>query len=782
MPKLELVLLIHAHQPVGNFDNVLEDAYKDCYLPFVQVLEKHPSIRLGLHYTGPLLEWMDRTHPEYFDLVRALVQRGQVEVAGGGFYEPILVTIPPQDRYDQLTKLADFVEKHFGRRPRGAWLAERVWEPQIPSSLAAAGVEYTLVDDNHFLGAGFELEELYGHYLCEDMGQSVKMLPSLKMLRYLTPFRPVHETIDFLREAAQKHAGGFAAMGDDLEKFGVWPGTNELCYGEGWLEEFFTALEKNSDWIATSTPIDAVASHPALGCANLPTASYTEMMEWALPTPARNRYHALVEEFANRPESLPFVRGGIWRGFFTKYAESNLMHKKMLHVSQKVHRLAKSTRTDKAFLQAREEAKTQLLRGQCNDPYWHGVFGGLYSPHLRTAVWCALERAETIADGLEHEAQNNGKGGAQAGARGPAGFAGGVQPQSSTKARVTQSGAVSAKQAPLQSGGAAAVRGGGTGGGPAGTSTGKATGTSTGVGTSQTAYTHAKQLDFDADGYDEIYFTSDRYAALVTPHDGGTVSALDFRPANITLVNSLRRRLESYHAKLKNISTAPVQGAPTIHDQTRAKEAGLENFLHYDRWQRNCFRLLVFGQNKTYEDCATVKLEEDAALAGGVYEVMGFSDKRVTLVSPEGDWRAEKSLTFQATEEGFDAVCELTVRRGAKEQATVNIGLEAVVNFLAPNAPDRYFESRGKRFPLRWAAALAGDELRVVDEFQHAAVKFEAPGSRNFWISAIDTVSESEDGFERIYQGSEVIAIWPVTLGAGEEWKGKFVLKAQRLA
>ena len=82
MPKFELVLLIHAHQPVGNFDNVLEDAYKDCYLPFVQVLEKHPSIRLGLHYTGPLLEWMDRTHPEYFDLVRALVQRGQVEVAG----------------------------------------------------------------------------------------------------------------------------------------------------------------------------------------------------------------------------------------------------------------------------------------------------------------------------------------------------------------------------------------------------------------------------------------------------------------------------------------------------------------------------------------------------------------------------------------------------------------------------------------------------------------------------------------------------------------------------
>ena len=197
MRKFELVLLIHAHQPVGNFEDVIERAYQNCYLPFVDLLSRHPSIRLGLHYSGPLLEWIERAHPEYLHRLRELVASRQIEIIGGGFYEPILVTIPPEDRQDQIVRLADYVEKHVGARPRGAWIAERVWEPQIPSSLAPASVEYTLVDDNHFLGAGFEVDQLYGYYLCEDLGHTVKVLPGLKILRYLIPFHDVKETTDF---------------------------------------------------------------------------------------------------------------------------------------------------------------------------------------------------------------------------------------------------------------------------------------------------------------------------------------------------------------------------------------------------------------------------------------------------------------------------------------------------------------------------------------------------------------------------------------------------------
>ena len=701
MPKFELVLLIHAHQPVGNFDDVLERAYKDSYLPFIEVLARHPSIRIGLHYSGPLLEWIECAHPEYFDRLRALVASGQVEVVGGGFYEPILVTIPPDDRHEQIARLAGYVHAHFKARPRGAWLAERVWEPQLPSCLASAGVEYTLVDDNHFLGAGFELEQLYGYYVSEDMGHTVKILPGLKALRYLIPFRDVNETTDFLRDVAGRHPGGFASMGDDLEKFGVWPETNKLCYREGWLDHFFSALEKNSDWLATSTPSDAVGSRAPLGRADLPAASYTEMMEWSLPTPARERYHSLLDQFENRPDVMPFLRGGIWRSFFTKYSEANLLHKKMLHVSQKVRRLARSRRFDRAFRKAREEATTLLLRGQCNDPYWHGVFGGLYSPHLRTAVWRSLEQAETIADGLAHHKR---------------------------------------------------------------------------------PFVHSTPLDFDADGREEIYLTSDRYAALLDPADGGTISLLDFRPPNVTLINSLQRRVEAYHAKLRNLSSHRAQGAVSIHEQTRAKEANLERWLFYDRWPRNSCRLLLFDRGKTHEDYAMVRLEEDAALAGGRYRVMGSTSTGVSLASDgSADWLAAKNISFDCTPAGFDVTCDVVLRRKSPGAASVNVAIEVIVNFLAPTETNRFFEVDGERHPLRWAGVAPAMGLRVVDEWQRAAVALEASAPRNFWIAPIDTVSESEDGFERIYQGSQIAAVWPVELAAGAEWKGQLVLRAVRL-
>ena len=701
MSKFQLVLLIHGHQPVGNFDDVFERCYAQSYLPFVDVLERHPAIHLGLHYSGPLLAWISRAHPDYFKRLRGLVKRGQAEIVGGGFYEPILVSIPLADRIEQITRLADYIEKHMGVRPTGAWLAERVWEPQIPSSLAPAGVEYTLVDDNHFLGAGFEMNQLHGYYLAEDMGHTVKVLPGLKSLRYLLPFRDPAETIQLLRELATAHPDGFAAMGDDLEKFGVWPGTNDLCYRDGWLEKFFTALEASSDWLEMATPSEAVSQRAPLGRADLPTASYTEMMEWSLPTIARTRYHDLVQEFSARPDALPFLRGGIWRNFFTKYSESNLLNKKMLHVSRKIERLAKIRRSDKSFAEARDAAHTLLLESQCNDAFWHGIFGGLYSPHLRTALWRALVEAESIADEL---------------------------------------------------------------------------------GRRKPRYVHAEKIDFDDDGRDEIYFTSSDYAALLSPHDGGTISMLDFRPSNATLINSLMRRPEAYHAGLKHLSAGKADGAQSIHEQTRVKEGGLERWLHYDRWPRNCFRLLLFGQGKTYQELITVRLDEDAGLAGGKYAVDHLSNTRVALLSQENpDWPAEKVFTFSRTRNGFDVSCDITLRRNAPGAAMMNVGIETVVNFLAPSVPDRYFQSDGRRFPLRLAATASGGEIIVADEWQKVKITIEAPDSRNFWIAPIETVSESEDGFERIYQGSQVIAVWPVELAPGLEWKGRVTLKVTRL-
>ncbi len=394
--RISLTLVLHNHQPVGNFGFVFEDNYQKAYGPLLDALDRHPGVRLGLHYTGPLLDWFKAERPEVIERLRALVERDQVEVLGGGYYEPVLASLREDDRVGQLTRMADEVESLVGHRPRGAWLAERVWEPDVPRALAKAGYEYTIVDDAHFRAAAIPQRLHWGPYSTDDQGFRVIVYGSEQGLRYRIPFRPVEEVIDYLREHATEDGRLVGMMGDDGEKFGTWPGTWDLCYGEEqWVERFFSALEQNSEWLDVLKPAEALESHPPIGRVYLPTGSYAEMGEWSLPVEARREFTTLLHEAVERgaPEAR-WMRGGFWRSFQINYREINDLHKQMLRVSRKVEAL-EAAAVDAAVLAT---IRDHLYQGQSNDCYWHGLFGGIYLPHMRLATLEHLIAAEDAAD------------------------------------------------------------------------------------------------------------------------------------------------------------------------------------------------------------------------------------------------------------------------------------------------------------------------------------------------------------------------------------------------
>jgi len=287
MNSIHLGLLLHNHQPVGNFPWVFQQVYEDAYLPMITALERHPTIRLSLHYTGSLLDWLETAHPEFLKRVAALVQRNQVEMVSGGYYEPILPSIPDEDKTGQIRRLTERVHKDFGVKPDGMWLAERVWEPGLPRFLRDASIEWTILDDVHFKNVGLEDNDLYGYYATEDQSSVLKVYATSKALRYTIPWRPVAETIETLRSLATFDGKRILVMGDDGEKFGSWPETGPYCWGSdgrsGWVEAFFTALEQNSDWIHTIQLGEYARTNPALGRIYIPTSSYMEMTEWSLP-------------------------------------------------------------------------------------------------------------------------------------------------------------------------------------------------------------------------------------------------------------------------------------------------------------------------------------------------------------------------------------------------------------------------------------------------------------------------------------------------------------------
>ena len=390
---ISLLLGVHAHQPVGNFDAVLEEAHTRCYRPFLQVLHRYPDFRFAAHFSGWLLDWLFDHHPQDMALLEDMAARGQVELFGGGECEPVLAAIPQRDRTGQILALTEKLAQRFGSRVEGAWLTERVWVPTVAPALADCGMKYVTVDDYHFLCVGKTAAELDGFYTTEEDGRAVDLFPISEQLRYRLPFSPAAEAVAYLEDLARDGRRA-AVYFDDIEKFGIWPETHAWVYEKGWLEQFIAGVLA-SGLIRTETYRDFHARHTTRGIIYLPTTSYIEMNEWTLPPPAAATYDELAgreKQAGHYERSRPFVRGGIWQNFFTRYPESNWMHKRMLGLSGRLAALAPGART--AALTG------HLYRAQANDAYWHGLFGGLYLPHLRREVWRNLLALEAALDAL----------------------------------------------------------------------------------------------------------------------------------------------------------------------------------------------------------------------------------------------------------------------------------------------------------------------------------------------------------------------------------------------
>ena len=384
---------VHIHQPVGNFDHVIDEHVREAYAPFLERLAAAGLLPISLHVSGPLLEWLEEHGSSFLDLIGRLAAEGKLELLLSGFYEPILAALPRADRLEQIAWMREHLRNRFGVEARGLWLTERVWEPELVADIADAGVRYTLLDDRHFATSGFPRERLHAPFWTEGNGRRLALLPIDERLRYLVPFRPPAEIVRYLDDVRR---GGhrLAVLADDGEKFGGWPGTRKWVYEEGWLDGFIEALTARiqADHLRLVTMSEAVAQVESGGLAYLATGSYREMEKWALPSDAAIRLTALEEELGEERLAGPdgaLLRGGHWRNFLVRYPEANRMHKKMLALS--------------ALSRERGDppgARRAIGRAQCNDAYWHGVFGGLYLPHLRRAVWENLAAAErTLRDG-----------------------------------------------------------------------------------------------------------------------------------------------------------------------------------------------------------------------------------------------------------------------------------------------------------------------------------------------------------------------------------------------
>jgi len=718
MKKINFVFGIHSHQPVGNFDFVFDDAFKKAYQPFLNIIEKYPDFRINIHYSGILLEWIEKHYPDHIEQLARMSEKGQIEILSGGFYEPIVSIIPREDALGQIRKLSAWVQSRFRQTPSGMWLAERVWEPHLPSLLKDAGVSYTVIDDTHFKYAGLEEEELWGYYATEDQGKILYIFPISQKLRYTIPFQDPEVTLEFFREIATEEGDRLIVFADDGEKFGVWPGTYPHVYENGWLEKFIQVILENRDWINLLHFSEALQKVNPLGRAYLPTASYAEMMQWALPSRAYKNYEDFEHLLKDRglfDKYNVFVRGGFWRNFLSKYPESNNMHKKMLYLSEQLWELAE----EKGF-EAVQPAFDALWAGQCNCPYWHGVFGGLYLGHIRHAMYEEFIKAEKILRELK--------------------------------------------------------------------------------GTSDQS--RIQTLDFDKDGVKEILVETPHLNLYFDPQHGGHLFELDYLPKNFNLLNTMTRREEGYHRKLvefaesqKNQEHSAQSGeaVASIHDLVVTKEVGLEKYLIYDKYERKALIDHIFPLELTLQDFATTDYQEMGNFVNQPYEVESYKveDDVASLVFSrvgrikQDENRVAVKLTKKIRVSTKDARMEVEYILEPLTDTTLSFKFAVEFNFslLAGDAPDRYYYSKNTEIHpnrLKSQGELHNaNHLGLVDEYNGFKIDLESNKPGDIWHLPVETVSLSEAGFERVYQNSSILFIFPIELN--KKWQVKILKNIQNL-
>jgi hypothetical protein len=174
---LFLILGSHAHIPSGASEAEFEYVYEKKMRPFVSNLYRYSNIQAVMHYSGVLLYWVERTHPEFFMLIEDMVARKQAEILGGGFYEPMFPLIPIQDRIGQIELLTTYLRRHFGKRPLGCWLPRMAWEQHMAAALSSSDMNYTFLSQDQFSKAGMTGKELFYPCITEDQGKLVTVFP-----------------------------------------------------------------------------------------------------------------------------------------------------------------------------------------------------------------------------------------------------------------------------------------------------------------------------------------------------------------------------------------------------------------------------------------------------------------------------------------------------------------------------------------------------------------------------------------------------------------------------
>jgi len=385
MRKLKIVLGMYNSPPVGTAHEQFERAYQYSYKPFLTILYKYAMLKATLHFSGTALEWIEAAHPELMMVMNEMVKRKQIEMLGGGYYSPIFPIIPNKDRLGQIELLTTYLRKKFGKRPRGCWLTEGVWEPTLTTTLKSSGMEYLFIDDSMFIQSGMNKNDLYHPYITDDQGKMAIVLPLhnnfIDSMFSDPPEKLIKDILNLHKKNPKAMVLNLLVNGDF---FTVNNGHYPDFFGEdGWLERFLTGLTKESSELETILPGRYVRLQGPMKRVYLPS-HHIQRADQNQKAEGKNKQNGLyqISTFSSGSGSQDY-----FRQYISKYPEIHRIYSKMMYV----HLIVGQVRGDRS---RKKTAKEESWQGQTHAAFWQGPDGGIYRNRIRKAVYRNLINAE----------------------------------------------------------------------------------------------------------------------------------------------------------------------------------------------------------------------------------------------------------------------------------------------------------------------------------------------------------------------------------------------------
>ncbi|MCS6988025.1 MAG: DUF1926 domain-containing protein [Chloroherpetonaceae bacterium] len=282
--------------------------------------------------------------------------------------------------------------------------------------------------------------------------------------------------------------------------------------------------------------------------------------------------------------------------------------------------------------------------------------------------------------------------------------------------------------------------------------------------------------DFDSDGQDEAILKNSELALYFKPSEGGKLIELDYKPARKNIIDVVTRREEGYHKRLLQARQRKGEMIAEMHNAVQTKEEGLEEHLVYDWYRRGSLIEHFLPLDTTLDELRRNHARELGDFLLGPFEVSlgGAKAKRTLTMTRVGvlhlnganhSLKLVKAITLEKGKAEF--VVDYSLALQGEGKFKLCFGVEHVYGLLAGDAPDRYYYFDGVSLEnnrLNSAGETRSKMVGLKDEWLKINARLDATEEARVMRYPIETISLSEGGFERVYQGSCVVMLFEVEL------------------